>query len=86
MMTNHELIRIELMEYMLNKANQLENEVRQRYNQAMNCKGDELDYFELILAMVRQSSFDSMSGDIYRILTRWRVVRLPRKRGRAPSD
>lgn len=41
------------MEYMLNRTNYLDNDVRMRYNQCMYCKGDELDHFELILAMVR---------------------------------
>ena len=78
-MTNHEIIRLQLMEYMMSRTNSLENDVRVRYNRCMYCKGDELDYFELILAMSRLDAVEAVFHDIHGILTHFRRFRLPKK-------
>lgn len=78
-MTKYEIIRIQLLEYMLNRTNYLENDVRVRYNQCMYCKGDQLDHFELILAMARLDAVEEVFHDIHGILTHFRHFRLPKR-------
>lgn len=73
-----DLLRIDLIQYLLHKQQYYENDVIEQSNHVAYRKADPVDHLEMIMAQTRAATFEAVADDIFRILS-WSYDREKRR-------